>query len=358
MKNQNTFSAALFLIGIVFQNCAPSNRIITSSKTIEVPVWKFHNPAVYNIPLVATHEPLGNEKVKGSASIKTGEGSLEDAKTLAVADAISKVPGCDQLINPYFSTVTENKIITAEVIGYPVKLKDLRPFQLSDTTMISLISKFENKINTGVSGSLFNVSPGTNQPIVLNARINSFKTEQIAEVSRPGDFNNLVEGGFSFFNPSEGRSGNQLGVFVNGKFGVNQSIRMGFGVGYYSKSRSNEQLDSLFGRITSDSSYTTVPFLGILEFNLVKSGPIVPYLGLHGGFYGFALRSRTEYSATKDVVSAEANDSFFGIAPTAGLNLTVKDQFFFTGFLKYNYIFAQNSAIKAISGGFGAGLRF
>lgn len=358
MKNKNTFFAALFLIGIVLQNCAPPNRIVTSSKTLEVPVWKFHNPAVYNIPMVASHEPLGNEKVKGSASIKTSEGSLEDAKTLAVADAISKVPGCDQLINPYFSTLTENKIITAEVIGYPVKLKDLRPFQLSDTTMISMISKFENKINAGISGSLFNISPGINQPIVLNSRINSFKTEEIAQVSRPGVFNNLVEGGFSFFNPSEGRSGNQLGIFVNGKFGVNQSIRMGFGAGYYSKSISNEQLDSVEDRITSDSSYTTVPFLGILEFNLVKSGTIVPYIGLHGGFYSLALRTRNEYSKSKDVISTEANDSFFGIAPTAGLNLAVKDQFFFTGFLKYNYIFTQNSTIKAISGGFGAGLRF
>lgn len=150
--NQINF-AIFFLLVLGLHSCVPySPTAITPANNYSPPsyavkktdakTWEIGNPKVYQIPLVATHEITGN-RVKGTASIKTSEGTIEVSRNLAIADAVSKVPDSEQLVNPLFSSTIENGVITTEVTGFPAKIKDIRAFQVTDTSLFSAINKIE-----------------------------------------------------------------------------------------------------------------------------------------------------------------------------------------------------------------------
>ena len=142
-----------FLVGlVVFHSCVPYSppTAVTPASTysfrkVDSKTWEIPNPKVYQIPLVATHDVTTN-RVKGTSTIKSSEGTIEVSKNLAVADAVSKVQNCEQLVNPLFSTTIENGIITTEVTGYPAKIKEVRPFQVADTSLFFAINKLETKV--------------------------------------------------------------------------------------------------------------------------------------------------------------------------------------------------------------------
>lgn len=342
--------AALAQFGCV--PVVPPQPVVTyTSRTTEAPVWKIGNPNVLNIPMLASHEMIGNSKVKGNSSIKMNEGNLDDAKALAVSDAISKVPGCDQLLNPIFSTLTQNDVITAEVTGYPIKLKNFWHIDIADTAFISKLIKM------GVySSNQYGVQPGNNyvignQTAVVPGSDNILKSNtQTVKIETPQEkkaekLDKQVEGGLAFFNISDSDIGTQTGIFASGKFGVNDRLRLGASVGYLSKSYS-------FGGSVK-TTYSTIPLLALMEFNLMGPGSFQPYLGIHAGL--FSLSTTFEGSG---FTSGESSNTYFGLAPVAGFTFNIGDRLLITAHGKYNYIASEGDAVKGIGGGIGAGYRF
>lgn len=350
MKKSLLFLVVLLLTALVEFSCVP---LTTLYRTTEAPILRTGNPNIINIPMLASHEMIGSSKVKGSSSIKISEGNLSDAKVLAVADAISKVSGCDQLLNPIFSTITENDVIKAEVTGFPIKLKDLRQMQISDTAFISKIIKVGALTVTHSDNNSNSSRPSTILGIPISSSSNSFSenvlsssTQSInsAPIEKGG---RIIEGGFGFFNISDSDLGAQTGFFTSVKFGLSSRLRMGAAIGYFSR---GEDSSSGFspGKITN----STLPVLGLLELNLTDKGPFLPFLGMHAGIFSLSTKYESRFGG------GETRNSYFGFSPIAGVNYNIGERLLITAQLKYNYIFADGNPIRGINGCFGAGLRF
>ena len=132
MKNLYQNCIAIFCAIIVFASCKP----VYKSQTADVDYLYFTKRGITQKPLI-TDLDVAKQKVTIS---KTYENlSLNDAKDAAMGDFIQDTK-CDLIVQPYFLTTTTlsgNKTtINVTLLGYPANFKNIRNFELRDTTLL------------------------------------------------------------------------------------------------------------------------------------------------------------------------------------------------------------------------------
>lgn len=126
-----------------------------------------------------------------------------------------------------------------------------------------------------------------------------------------GDFGNGLNTGFGFN--------------VMGKYNLSENMAVGASVGY-----------SSFGTDVDGYSFGVVPITALLEYSFA-SGPFKPYFGSDLGLYMF----RSKFTILGR--SSSSTDTYFGLAPTAGVLYDINDNLSLCGNLKYNVTFTKDA---------------
>jgi hypothetical protein len=130
-----------------------------------------------------------------------------------------------------------------------------------------------------------------------------------------------------------------LGVNLYGKYSVNEKIRLGINIGYYSESYSI----FLFGF----RKFTT-PIIGSFEYSF-STNNFSPFIGADVGIYRLGGKG--------DGLESVA-EVYFGLAPVFGLNYNISESILLNGNFKYHYIATNNESSSAIGLNVGIGLKF
>jgi hypothetical protein len=256
---------------------------------------------------------------------------------MAVADAVSKIPDCDQLINPIFSTITENNTITAEVTGYPARLKDMRPVQIGDTALFTAIYKAETRAASANATSRVTLQSS------VEKRDTIVKEESSPQSSTPG--HTYLQGNFGNFSYSILPS-RMLGGWFSSKFGLTKNVNAGFSIGYFS-TKYNESVPG-FNFITNSYKYTAVPIALLLEGNVFQKGPLGLCLGVDLSSYIFTKTLDSSKSQMTRNIKV-------GLAPYVGVNFFLTEKAYLNLMWKYHMIEDSNHARSL---GIGLGVKF
>ena len=119
----------------------------------------------------------------------------------------------------------------------------------------------------------------------------------------------------------------QLGFNLNGKYSINDKIRVGGNLGYYFKSY------DFFG---SKLRSFTMPITALFEYSF-SDNDFSPYAGADIGIYRFGFSGGGESSA----------NGYFGLAPVVGFNYNLSDKLLLNANLKYHYIMTEGESTSA-----------
>ena len=125
---------------------------------------------------------------------------------------------------------------------------------------------------------------------------------------------------------------NLLGLHAFGKYNVNDNVRIGANLGYYSKSE-----DGL--------SFFSMPISGLVEYTK-NSGKLTPYGGIEVGLNSMGFRYKGE----------SESEGFLFFAPVAGIEFELTKQLNGLVNAKYNYIMTEGEATTGI--GFNVGVAY
>jgi opacity protein-like surface antigen len=112
-----------------------------------------------------------------------------------------------------------------------------------------------------------------------------------------------------------------FGFSANGKYFLSDDVAVGLNFGY-----------NHFGTDYKDVNCGLMPMTLLAEYHL-STGDIQPVLGFDIG----------AYNVTVNVLGIKSSDLQFGLAPYAGLQYHLSDNFALTGALKWNYVMTKNS---------------
>ena len=135
-------------------------------------------------------------------------------------------------------------------------------------------------------------------------------------------FNNLISD----------NSTNMLGLHAFGKLNMNDNIRLGANLGYYSKSEDGASIFSM-------------PISGLVEYTH-NAGKVTPFGGLEVGLNSLGLRYKGE----------SESEGYLFLAPVVGLEFELTKQLNGLVNAKYNYIMTEIEATTAI--GFNLGVAY
>jgi len=114
----------------------------------------------------------------------------------------------------------------------------------------------------------------------------------------------------------------QLGFNLNGKYSINDKIRVGANLGYY-----------------FNDGFITMPITGLFEYSF-SDNDFSPYAGADIGIYRFA------------------GSGLFGLAPVVGLNYNLSDNLLLNSNLKYHYIMSEGGSLSAFGVNAGVSYKF
>jgi len=142
-----------------------------------------------------------------------------------------------------------------------------------------------------------------------------------------------LNGTVGMFKSTESGSDAQWGLNVSGKYNLNDNMRIGANIGYYSRSET-----FLNNTLTS----STTPITGLFEYSFSKDG-LAPYVGADLGFYSFAISGG----------GASFSKSYFGFAPVVGLDYGINDKISINANYKFHYIMSdvESTSINGINAG-------
>lgn len=175
-----------------------------------------------------------------------------------------------------------------------------------------------------------------------------------------------VYAGSAFPTDEEPNSDAMYGVGANFKYFTDDEdhLAVGAGLGYYAKS-----YDGTFIGVDYDLTSYVLPVYGLVEYHFGEPATMVrPYVGADVGVYTFGV------SGTLGEADFEPDaESFFGVAPKAGVKLNVGEQVGIFGEVDYNAVFGkedpsgdasptnadfENVSTEFFSVNVGAGFRF
>ena len=131
-----------------------------------------------------------------------------------------------------------------------------------------------------------------------------------------GDFGNLCNVGFGFT--------------ATGRYMINPNFAVGLNIGYYSFSVKD----------ADNASVGLTPVTALLEYHFSTKGKLQPYVGGDLGFYNLS------FTAGNGLTAATSSKTYFGIAPTFGINYALANNFSLTGNLKINDVLADQSLVS------------
>lgn len=125
------------------------------------------------------------------------------------------------------------------------------------------------------------------------------------------------------------------------KYGINDNIRAGLNLGYYTKKYAD------LGIFGSDIRSNIIPITGLFEYSFGKND-FRPYAGLDAGLYNLGL----------SIGSTSFSVNAFGIAPVFGFNYNISDAFAITLNTKYHIVFAEGESMSIMSANIGGAVKF
>ncbi|MCH2198182.1 MAG: porin family protein [Flavobacteriales bacterium] len=125
-----------------------------------------------------------------------------------------------------------------------------------------------------------------------------------------------------------------FGFGLEGKYDIDESLRVGLGFGSYSTK------DEFLG-IEFRSFVRPLYVLGEYTF---MEGPFSPYAGLNLGLYTFGAKVEDERNS----------DSYFGVAPLVGANYFVTDNIGINANARFTVVFGEDDTANLLGIGIGA----
>ena len=145
-----------------------------------------------------------------------------------------------------------------------------------------------------------------------------------------------LNGTVGMFKSTTSGSDAQWGFNLAGKYNLNDKMRIGANIGYYSTSV------TLFNMTLTSSS---MPITGLFEYRFAEDG-IAPYVGADFGIYRFALSSNAAGSST-------ISNSYLGFAPVVGLDFGITDNISLNANYKFHYVLSDisSTSVNSINAG-------
>jgi outer membrane protein W len=128
------------------------------------------------------------------------------------------------------------------------------------------------------------------------------------------------------------------------RYGINENIRLGLDVGYYSHS----------AKIGSGTA-TFLPINAIFEYSFTTEG-FMPYIGLGAGVTSTTVNQ--EFTIFGFTSSVEATSTNFNVAPVLGFRYGLSDNLDLDFNVKYNAIFSDGDATGLVPIGLGLVYKF
>ena len=138
--------------------------------------------------------------------------------------------------------------------------------------------------------------------------------------------------GLMQINAGDSESSNLIGLSVFTKHNLNDKLRIGVNLGYYSKSE-------------DDISLFSMPITGLIEYKH-KMDKLYPFGGIEVGLNRFGLSDGEHTYATINLA----------LAPVIGVDYELNKQFNAVLNAKYNYIMTENNATTGL--GFNIGVTY
>jgi outer membrane protein W len=139
--------------------------------------------------------------------------------------------------------------------------------------------------------------------------------------------------------------GSKLGFGINlvGKYMLKEHLALGLNLGY--------QIFGVKDLPTDVTAHgTMVPITALVEYYLGSGGKVNPYVGIDLGLYNVGYREKSGGETFHD------SKTYFGIAPTGGIQMGINEKVSFCANLKYNIVFAEGDQAAWV--GINAGLIF
>lgn len=127
-----------------------------------------------------------------------------------------------------------------------------------------------------------------------------------------------------------------FGGTLIGRYAVNDNLRVGLDVGFYSHS----------GKVSSDLSARFIPINAVLDYSFATEG-FQPYVGVGVGL----TSTTTKVSLLGTSVSTTSTN--FNLAPTLGFRYGLSDALDLDFNVKYNIIFGDGDSISLLPIGLG-----
>lgn len=135
-----------------------------------------------------------------------------------------------------------------------------------------------------------------------------------------------------------------VGINLSGHYMLKENMAVGLNIGF---NRFGGQ-DFGFGDEDYNYSYSMIPVTGLFEYHF-SAGSIKPYAGLELGLYNFGYRVKYGGEVERD------GESYFGLAPAAGVLYNINENLILCANLKLNNVFAEGDNLTWI--GINAGVR-
>jgi len=148
---------------------------------------------------------------------------------------------------------------------------------------------------------------------ILSLFVGMFQVKNYAQISGGANLGTMISDGEAIF-----------GVTVNGKYELNDKLKVGANLGYFSKKT------EFFG---SSIRYSIMPITGLVEYKLIEN-KLNPYAGLDLGFYRFGI--------------AGFSGTYLGLAPTTGINYEIDDKLSINGNFKFHYILSSELSSSSL----------
>lgn len=126
------------------------------------------------------------------------------------------------------------------------------------------------------------------------------------------------------YSPTEKNSDAQYGVNINGKYNINQQLRVGINIGYFLRS---------YSTVVGEASTYTSPLSIFGEYSF-GTDQFRPYVGADLGSYTLGLK----------ILGVSASESFLGFAPVAGFDYSLSEKLLLNGNLKFHVVTGSTSS--------------
>jgi len=133
----------------------------------------------------------------------------------------------------------------------------------------------------------------------------------------------------------------QFGGGISGEYLVTPNIGAGLNVGYYSLGSEKEE----YGGVSVSANAYLIPVALTGKYYFLTKN-IQPYAGVDVGLYTIGAKLTLKYQGERE--SESDSESYFGLAPVAGLQFKLSNNLALDVNAKYNLIFSKGESTKLL----------